>query len=57
MTAEKFFWVNIYPDGCYQPRNTQEECDQTAGGDRVARIRVTYFEGQFDSDKKEGGGE
>lgn len=45
------FWVNIYPDGrdrAYQACDSKASCDQCAGGDRLACVRVPYADGQFD---------
>lgn len=49
--SDKTFWVNVYPGPAFQPRETRQECDQTAGGDRVACVKVEYTEGQFDEDE------
>lgn len=50
-TARREFWVNVYPGQAYQARDTKSECDQTAGGDRLACVRVPYHDGQFDEDR------
>ena len=49
----KEFWVNVYPDNCYQVRDTKSECDETAGSDRMACLRVQYEVGQFDKGEDE----
>lgn len=39
-------YVNIYPDG--PPYSSRAEADSVAGSNRIACVKVTFREGQFD---------
>ncbi len=49
---EKTLWLNIYPEfrnGCgVCPSLTKEYAEANATATRVARIKITFVEGQFD---------
>jgi len=45
---KKTLWVNIHPSGVGYAYLCMSEADYQATNHRVARIKVTYEEGQFD---------
>jgi hypothetical protein len=45
----KVMWINVYPHGAFSNKHpTKEEADKWADETRIARIKVEYYEGQFD---------
>ena len=51
---EKELWLNVYDENKRVPfatlRVSKKDADEFADKDRIARIKVTYKEGQFDDD-------
>lgn len=45
---EKELWVNVYPDPSAVAYINKQNADINAENSRIARIKVTYKEGQFD---------
>ncbi len=41
-------WVNVYEGKEFAQWSTRERADSYADSDRIARIKLTYTEGQFD---------